>query len=107
MKEVTAQSYTLKTPEGGWLGQIVITNDGMFAAVTDYGNASYAWRAFGDDFKAFLLRLDRYYFATKMVNGLSYTVQTTKRTEKAYERFAEIILPALQEAIKSDGGIAE
>ena len=102
MTAVTAKSYTLRTPEGGWLGQVVITSDGFFSAVTDYGNAAYAWRAFGDSFEDFLLRIDKDYFAGKMVLGLAYTVQPTKRIEKAYERFAEKILPELQAKIRED-----
>lgn len=100
--KVTAKNYALRTPNGGWLGQVVITSDGFFGAVTDYGNACYAWRAFGDNFEEFLLRIDQDYFAGKMVLGLAYTVQVTKRTEKAYERFAEEILPALQAKIREE-----
>jgi hypothetical protein len=34
---VQSKSYTLRTDNGGWLGQVVLTQDGMFAAVTDWG----------------------------------------------------------------------
>lgn len=33
-EQVTAQSYTLYTDSGAWLGQVVLTSDGMFASVT-------------------------------------------------------------------------
>ena len=70
MSEIKSKSYTLRN-ENGWLGQIVLTSDGMFAAVTDYGNLSFAWRHFGEDFREFILNLNVSYFGSKMQNGLS------------------------------------
>lgn len=101
MKEVTAESITLKTPNGGWLGQVVLTSDGMFAAVTDYGSFSYSWRSFGESFKAFLLRLDTAYFATKMSEGFGY-VAISKKIDHGAQRFADRILPALQEYLRNN-----
>jgi len=100
--DVTAKSYTLRTKEGAWLGQIVLTSDGMFASVTDWGNFSYSWRAFGESFEDFILRIRPDYFGGKLVCGISYIVRLTKAEESKVYRFAETILPALQEAILSD-----
>jgi hypothetical protein len=99
-EEITAKVYSLKTEKGGWLGEVVLTSDGMFAAVTDWGNFSYAWRAYGkdDSFQDFILSLNVEYFADKMEEGLSYIVHTM-HSQKACHKFAEKILPALQEAI--------
>lgn len=36
MERVTAESYTLTKSNGDWLGQIVITSDGMISGVTDW-----------------------------------------------------------------------
>lgn len=96
--EVKSKSYTLHDDNGNWLGQIVLTSDGMFASVTDYGNLSYAWRSFGGDFEDFIMGLNVGYFATKMYTGMSYILYG-KKCEKACERFAEKILPALQKAL--------
>ncbi len=102
MKEVKSKSYTLTNESGHWLGQIVITNDGLFASVTDYGNLSYAWRSYGDDdFRKFLSSIDIGYFGTKLFTGMSYIVHS-KTVEKACKRFAEMIFPALQKALKED-----
>lgn len=101
MKEVTAKSYTLKTEEGNWLGQVVLTSDGMFASVTDYGNLSFAWRSYGDNFREFLVGLNTGYFATKMYTGMAYMVYGRKY-EAACKRFAEKILPALQKVLKEE-----
>lgn len=100
-KPVTAQSYTLRTQQGDWLGQVVITSDGMFSAVTDWGNFGYAWRSFGDDFKKFLLDLNVSYFATKMCTGMAY-VTHGRKIDKAALLFAEKILPVLQEEIRKE-----
>ena len=101
MQEISAKSYTLRTEDGQWLGQIVLTSDGMFASVTDYGNLSYAWRSYGDDFVDFILHLNVDYFATKMYTGMAYILHT-KQCEKACHRFAEKILPALQKVLKEE-----
>ena len=100
MSEIKSKSYTLRN-ENGWLGQIVLTSDGMFAAVTDYGNLSFAWRHFGEDFREFILNLNVSYFGSKMQNGLSYIAHSLK-TEAACDRFAEQILPALQKVLREE-----
>ncbi len=99
--KVTARSYTLKTDNGAWLGQIVITNDGMFSAVTDYGNFGFAWRAYGEDFKEFLISIKVPYFADKMSSGMSY-ISHGKKIDVAAYRFAEKILPELQNILKQE-----
>lgn len=102
MEQVTAKSYTLKNDDGSWLGQVVLTSDGMFASVTDYGNFSFAWRRTGmDDFRKFLIELNTDYFAMKMATGFAYTA-IGKKIDKACERFAEKILPPLQKLLKEE-----
>lgn len=102
MTTVTARSYTLRTESGQWLGQIILTSDGCFASVTDYGNLSYAWRAYGDkDFRQFLIGLNIDYFGGKMYNGISYMVNGKKHQEFC-QRYAEKILPALQKVLKEE-----
>lgn len=100
--EITAQSYTLYTESGSWLGQIVLTSDGMFASVTDYGNLSYCWRSYGPgEFKKFLCGLNVDYFATKMYTGMAYILYG-KKCEQACKRYAEKILPALQKLLREE-----
>lgn len=102
MKDVKTQSYTLNSPDGYWLGQVILSSDGMFCSVTDYGNLSYAWRSFGDsDFRKFIVSLNTGYFGTKMYTGMSYILYG-KKCEQACNRFADKILPALQEVLKTD-----
>ncbi|GEN74110.1 hypothetical protein [Chryseobacterium lathyri] len=102
MDEIKSKSYTLRTENDSWLGQIVLTSDGMFASVTDYGNLSFGWRHTGyDDFRQFILSLNVEYFGGKMYQGNTYILYS-KKCENACMRFAQKILPALQEALKED-----
>jgi hypothetical protein len=101
-EKITAKSYTLYTESGNWLAQIVLTSDGMFASVTDYGNLSYSWRRYGEkDFREFICQLDTDYFATKMATGMAYISQS-KKIDQACKRFAEQILPPLQKLLKEE-----
>lgn len=102
MTEIISRSYTLRGEHGEWLGQIVLTSDGMFASVTDYGNLSYAWRAFGnEDFRSFILSLNTDYFGGKLYAGMSYILYG-KKCERACQRFAEKILPPLQAVLRAE-----
>ena len=103
MKKVKSKSQTLRGENGDWLGQIVLTSDGMFASVTDWGNLSYTWRSFGDnkDFREFLADINIDYFGTKLFIGMSYILYG-KKCEQACHRFAEKILPPLQEILKQE-----
>ena len=102
MKNITARNYSLWSDNGSWLGQIVLTSDGMFASVTDYGNLSFAWRHYGEkDFREFLISLNTHYFGGKMYQGNTY-ILSGKKCQDSCMRFAEQILPALQEALKAE-----
>lgn len=103
MNIVKSKSYTLYDDHKNWLGQIVLTSDGMFASVTDWGNLSYAWRSYGHDnnFRKFLCSLNVDYFASKMYTGNAYILHT-KKCEEACYRFAEKILPALQKVLQKE-----
>ncbi len=102
MTQVKARSYTLRTESGTWLGQIVLTSDGMFSGVTDYGNLGYSWRSFGkEDFREFICGLNIGYFATKLATGLAY-VSHGKKQDQACARFAEHILEPLQKVLSEE-----
>ena len=108
MEQVLSKSYSLWAKNGEWLGQIVLTNDGMFASVTDYGNLSYSWRAFGkEDFRSFIAGLNVPYFGSKLYTGMSYILYS-KKCEQSCQRFAEKILPPLQALLKIElaGGVS-
>ena len=101
IKEIKTKSYTLKDDEGDWLGQVVLSSDGMFASVTHYGNFSYAWRYFGGDFRGFIYTINVEYFANKMFVSLS-SISTSKKCENACKIFAEEVLPRLQQALEDE-----
>lgn len=100
MDEVTVKSYTLRTESGQWLGQILVSSDGMISGVTDYGNFAYAWRSFGDSIDDFILRIDSSYFGGKLAYSNAYIQRPSKDAEKRFYKLAEIILPAIKKAIK-------
>ncbi len=98
--EVKAKSYTLRDEKGCWLGQIVLTSDGAFMSITDYGNFSFAWRSFGkertlEEFENFIRKLDVGYFSSKMRQGMSY-VAHGRNVDRQAEIFSERILPVLK-----------
>ena len=108
MEQVLSKSYSLWAKNGEWLGQIVLTNDGMFASVTDYGNLSYSWRSFGEeDFRSFITGLNIDYFGSKLYTGMAYILYG-KKCEQSCQRFAEKILPPLQALLKIElaGGVS-
>lgn len=99
---VTAKSYRLEKENGGWLGQIVLTSDGMFASVTDYGNFSFKWGAIGDQsFPQFIISMQVDYFAGKILQGL-YNVKRTKNLEESINLFAKMILPELKKVLSAE-----
>lgn len=101
MSEVKSKSYTLRDENNQWLGQVVITSDGMFASVTDWGNLSYAWRSYGNDFREFICSLNVGYFGSTLFTGMVY-ILAGKKCEKSCYRFAEKILPALQKVLREE-----
>ncbi|SDZ81855.1 hypothetical protein SAMN05192529_102117 [Arachidicoccus rhizosphaerae] len=102
MEQIKCKSYQLRDENGGWLGQIVLTEDGMFSSVTDYGNLSNVWRhAGGKDFREFIISLNVHYFGSKLYTGMAYILYG-KKCEQACQKFAEKILPPLQKALKED-----
>ena len=102
MEKIKLKSYTLRGEKGEWLGQVVLTSDGMFASVTDWGNMSYVWRSFGpEDFRHFIASINVGYFGNKMFTGMAYILYSRK-CQKACDVFAERILPPLQKILKEE-----
>ena len=101
MENVTAKSYTLYDENGVWLGQVVLTSDGMFGSVTDWGNLSYSWRSFSGTFEEFILDLNADYLAAKLSTGLAY-IAHSRKIDQSIQRYANKILPALQKALREE-----
>lgn len=93
--------YQLKNDDGSWLGDVILTESGVFAAVTDWGNFSYGWRLGDETIKEFMLRIRPDYLSDKMATGMAY-IASSKKINSACNRFAGKILPALQSAIKQE-----
>jgi hypothetical protein len=101
-KDVTCKSYNLRKEDGQWLGQILVSSDGMIAGVTDWGNFAYSWRSFGDSIEDFILRIDSSYFGGKLGYANAYIQRPSKDAELKNYKLAEMILPALKLAISAE-----
>jgi len=99
---IKCKSYTLRTESGQWLGQIILSSDGMFAGVTDWGSFAYSWRSFGEDFRSFIVSLNVPYFAGKMYLSNADVWGNKKNAQQSCDRFAEKILPSLQSVLKNE-----
>ncbi len=51
----TTERYSIRLSDGWSWAIINISDDGDFNVISDFGNYSYAWRSFGDNFKKFLV----------------------------------------------------
>ena len=100
-EEVTAKIYHLCTRGGDWLGEVIITSDGIFSGTTDWGNLTCRWNSFSGDFRDFILGINVSYFGGVLFGAISY-ISHSRETEKGCYRFAEKILPALQLEIKEE-----
>lgn len=101
-EEIKARSITLRKDNGAWLAQVVLTSDGMFAAVSDYGNFAFSWRSIGDrTIEEFLMRLGEDYFESKMINSMAYML-LHKKIDKWAGIFTKEILPPLQRLLKEE-----
>lgn len=102
MRKNKANIYNLQTESGTWLGQVVLTTEGSFMSITDWGNFCYHWGSQGEeDFREFLIKITKDYFAGKMYQGIAYMADGRKVRQCA-ERFADNIFPALQQALKDE-----
>ena len=94
--------YTLRDDKGGWLGTVILTQDGFFMSLTDYGNFAYRWGSIGmDDFRYFILSIDEDYFERKMVEGCPL-IMKGQAVKKQAHLFAQRILPPLKEMLRTE-----
>jgi len=68
--ELTVWRYVL---HGRGLGDgwaiVLMDATGFFSVVSDYGNYGFRWTAFGDNFRAFITKIDAHYALTKLAYG--------------------------------------
>lgn len=73
----TLRRYNVRNAKGRWLADIVISDDGFFATVSDYGNYAYAWTHAGDCFRSFLFNTEADYLVSKLKPGYVYAGDKT------------------------------
>ena len=87
-----SETYHLKVPGDFAWANITINSNGDLNIQSDYGNYNYAWRAFGDSFKKFLIRIchkakgDRGYLYDKLHNRHKAAMVDVKPTVKMWKR---------------------
>lgn len=101
MAKQTVHRYSLKTPSGGWFGEVILTDDKGFFALTDWGNFNFRWSATSTEIREFILGIEEGYFARKMFEGVAFQCHT-RAMESCCKKFAANILPALKDAIKEE-----
>jgi hypothetical protein len=74
--------YSLRTERGAWLAEVVISDDGYFSTVSDYGSYAYFWSHAGCEFRGFLARLDADYLVGKIKPGYVYDGAATLKSVK-------------------------
>lgn len=57
--------YNVRGPDGEWLAMVVISDDGFFSTVSDYGTYAYFWSDAEGCFREFLSRLGSDYYLSK------------------------------------------
>lgn len=93
------KTYELRTDKDNWLGTVVLSDEGHYFSMTDWGNLNFHWNVKGiDKYEEFILRLNTDYFAEKMYIGINYIAREPDAEERC-NRYANKILPALQKAI--------
>ena len=93
--------YTLRGDKGVWLGTVILTQDGFFMSLTDYGNFAYRWVIGMYDFRYFILSIDEDYFERKMVEGCPLMMKG-QAVKKQAHLFTQRILPPLKEMLRTE-----
>jgi hypothetical protein len=76
--------YSLRTERGRWLAEVVISDDGYFSTVSDYGNYVYFWGSAGVCFRSFLAQLDASYLLGKLSPKMEYDAPGTLKEIKSH-----------------------
>jgi len=78
--------YLPGPPPQRWFewAEVVLTSNGMFATVSDYGNYAFAWRDTGcEDFRDFIVQMHADYLCSKIVPRREYDGEATIANVKA------------------------
>jgi len=86
----TLRRYTVRNPAGEWIGIFVISDDGYFSTVSDFGSYAHYWSNAGPCFRTALARLTPDYLLGKLSRRDWYdgeaTARAVRRHIKEYRR---------------------
>ncbi len=73
------RKYDVRDNEGHWIGRFIITDDGYFSTVSEWGNYAFWWTGGGPCFRRFLagLRRDSSYMLSKICGREEYDGDAT------------------------------
>jgi hypothetical protein len=78
----TTRLYDLRTASGEWLARVVITDDGYFSTVSDYGEYAYWWTHAGACFRRFLTQICTDSLLNKIAPRREYDSDATLKAAK-------------------------
>jgi hypothetical protein len=88
-----SERYHIRIPGSSAWAIITINDVGDFSVISDYGNYSYAWRSFGDNFKKFLIQIcerckedPQGYLYSKIHDHAAANMVDVKKTIQEYKR---------------------
>jgi len=91
----------VRGPAGEWLATVVISDDGYFSTVSDYGNYAFFWGDAGECFRKFLAQLGPDYYLPKFGAREEYdgkeTLKAVKRAIREQRRVHEILREGARE----------
>jgi hypothetical protein len=99
VKKSTAERYYFHSKDPYWWADICVTPDGSLTIRSDYGDYSYGWNAFGENFKKFLISIDKGYLTTK-IGGYERYKFDSEKTSKALKK--DIIKARLEKRINAE-----
>lgn len=95
------EQYYVEVDGHSW-GTFTISPKGDFFLHSDWGYWAFNWRAFGDDFKGFLTRINEYYLLDKLeANQFTHKGIRSKISSRQKVAITELF-KAFQQALKEE-----
>jgi hypothetical protein len=89
--EVKSWRYALPSEKGEGWAIVHMDSRGFFATCSDYGNYAYHWSSFGEDFRSFMLHMERDYdyFGNKLDHDKWHSFSLEQTVKHIKQRILE------------------
>jgi hypothetical protein len=101
MEKTNATSYRIDHPQHSY-GIFIITEKGDLFITSDWGYYTFSWRAFGDNFKAFLIGLGADYLLSKLESNQRQFLGVSKKINKRQAEALIALFTEFQEQLKTE-----